>query len=513
MNTAATDWNTLIFLGAGTKTLSAAASTTALTVSAGTLTISSQLLTVGGAFTQNGTLTTNGTSRIFFSGSGNIAGTLVDTSAMGNVEFLASRSFSNAASTTDLVITSGTLTAPALLTIAGNYTNNGTFTRGSGTVYLSGATTQTLSGTMIGTANAFNDLTILNTSGTGATQSVIFGSAASTTGTFTMVASTSAQFLAGATTTFPTLSFGGTSDATRVWLRSSSAGSPWWLVTEGSPVVSYVDVKDSYACGGSAIDATNGTNFDSTGNTCWNFPLGVPTITQFHYRWRNDDGNEAGATYAAAQDTAVTDDVFIGDRKRLRMLISNPGEGSASGITYRLEHASTTPATCTAWFAVPTTSTLSGEHWVMDLSSNVPDGAASTDSSGLSNPAGSFVAGQIKTSGNQTTAHTLTGSDTQFTEHEYAVKSTSLATIGTTYCFRLTNAGSITNFAYTVEPQIILPNKSRPSGGGGGGGGEPGGGGPPVGGGSSGGGEGGEEPGGGGPPVGGGGSGGGGDSE
>jgi hypothetical protein len=50
----------------------------------------------------------------------------------------------------------------------------------------------------------------------------------------------------------------------------------------------------------------------------------------------------------------------------------------------------------------------------------------------------------------------------------------------TTYCFRLTNAGSITNFTYTQTPSITLMNQSsspRPQTGGGGSEGSGGGGG------------------------------------
>lgn len=195
----------------------------------------------------------------------------------------------------------------------------------------------------------------------------------------------------------------------------------------------------------------------------WDTTEQPPVITQLHYRWREDNGSESAASYAANEDTSLTDNVFSGDRRRLRTLISNTGSGSASNITYRLEHASTT---CTSWLAVPTTSTLSSEHWLMDLSSNVADAAATTDSSGLSNPAGTFVAGQVKTSGNQTTAHTLTGSNTQFTELEYSIKSTGNVTTGITYCFRLTNAGSTTNFSYSVQPQITISGRQRPTGGG-----------------------------------------------
>jgi hypothetical protein len=67
-------------------------------------------------------------------------------------------------------------------------------------------------------------------------------------------------------------------------------------------------------------------------------------------------------------------------------------------------------------------------------------------------------------SNNQTGAITL--STSQFTELEYAIVSTNLAQIGTTYCFRVTNAGDTTNFSYSVSPQIVLTGRPRPQTGG-----------------------------------------------
>ena len=54
---------------------------------------------------------------------------------------------------------SGTVTAPAsTLSVAGNYTNNGTFIANDGTLALTG-TSKTLSGTLTGTS-ALNDVTV-----------------------------------------------------------------------------------------------------------------------------------------------------------------------------------------------------------------------------------------------------------------------------------------------------------------------------------------------------------------
>lgn len=45
--------------------------------------------------------------------------------------------------------------------------------------------------------------------------------------------------------------------------------------------------------------------------------LATPVITQTHYRWRNDDGSETTATWAAAEDTEMS--AAQGVRRRLRV--------------------------------------------------------------------------------------------------------------------------------------------------------------------------------------------------
>lgn len=235
---------------------------------------------------------------------------------------------------------------------------------------------------------------------------------------------------------------------------------------------------------------------------------GTPNQTQYHFRWFNDDGVEGYATPTNNTDATLSG-AYVGDRKRLRVLVQNAGTAAATDITYKLEVASTT---CTAWYPVPNSATT--EHWSMDLSGYVGNSTPTIDSAWIANPSGTFTPGYIMTSSNTTGPITL--STTQFTELEYSIKSTVNVNTGTTYCFRLTNAGATTNFTYTTQPQaVVLPQNYKPSGGGGSTGGGEGigsgavqGGGTPTGGGAS--------PGdgsGAGTPIGGGGSGGGGSSE
>ncbi len=187
-------------------------------------------------------------------------------------------------------------------------------------------------------------------------------------------------------------------------------------------------------------------------------------ISQTHYRFRFDNGDETGASYIAAQDTAVSANVVPGDRIRLRILVANSG-GSATSYTYKLEQSS---GACSAWSSVPAYGANTSENWAADYSTYITDEQASTDLSSLANPDGySFTQGRLKTSGNQTSAITLEGN--AFTELEYTIKSTSNAAVGTQYCFRVTNAGSANLFTYSAQPTITLSSvANRPNNPGGG---------------------------------------------
>jgi len=272
----------LTFNGAaGGWVFSANASTTSdFTISAGTVTAPA-LLTIAGSYTNNGDFTDN-SGTIYFTGtdktlSGQLTGLTDD---FYNLIFTDSGSwtFSNNASTTGLTISSGTVTAPAsgLVSIVGNYTNNGTFTANSSTVYLSGASQQTLDGQMTG-ANAFASLQILNSSGGGdATNSpsVIFSAAASA-GTLTIAtADVTARFLASTDYTFTNISWNGQNTSQPFKPRSSDSvtHAKWNLIITGSQAVSYVDFMDTNACSGSNINAYLGTgNVNSGNNNCINF--------------------------------------------------------------------------------------------------------------------------------------------------------------------------------------------------------------------------------------------------
>jgi hypothetical protein len=88
----------------------------------------------------------------------------------------------------------------------------------------------------------------------------------------------------------------------------------------------------------------------------------------------------------------------------------------------------------------------------MTTSTYFSNGATTTNQ--LSTTTGTFVSGfMVASTTNQTFAFTL--NQNEYTEHEYLFKFTSNATY-TTYCFRLTNAGSTSTFTYTKVAPISV---------------------------------------------------------
>ena len=170
-----------------------------------------------------------------------------------------------------------------------------------------------------------------------------------------------------------------------------------------------------------------------------------------------------GATWAAAEDTELTGLDKL-TTKRVRIEISNEGTASSGSILYRLEVSQDNPTTCDAggntWTRIDTST-----HWNMVASTYFADADLTTNiDPGLFDENTNFLAGELKEDDvgidDQTLGIIL--STTQFTEIEYAVQATASATDGATYCFRLTDAGTATDFTYTETKyaKVTLANPS-----------------------------------------------------
>lgn len=178
-------------------------------------------------------------------------------------------------------------------------------------------------------------------------------------------------------------------------------------------------------------------------------PTGSTTIsgsvlTQQHYHWRNDDGNETGATSATggSEDTPLLS-VPKETTYRLRLGVSNEGGVDAAATNFRLEYG-TKVSTCdlvNTWFDVGAV----GGAWDMSLSSNIADGNTTDVTPGangeITNENTTIDGvGALRETTSETGAITL--STTEFTELEYSIEATEDSGYDTDYCFRVTDSGS-----------------------------------------------------------------------
>lgn len=185
--------------------------------------------------------------------------------------------------------------------------------------------------------------------------------------------------------------------------------------------------------------------------------------TQIRYHFRNDNGSETTATSKTngAEDTNLAN-FEKGTSTRLRIEVSNEGSSTTPPMQYRLEYAHKTGGACSAsggWTDVG----AAGGDWDMLNTANLTEGSNTTNIAALLNGAvtdenTSFLAangGQRDTS-SQTASLTL--STTTFAELEYSIVSSStLAAENSTYCFRVSDAGTPLE-AYAVYPEITLKN-------------------------------------------------------
>jgi hypothetical protein len=168
-------------------------------------------------------------------------------------------------------------------------------------------------------------------------------------------------------------------------------------------------------------------------------------LTQTHYHWRNDNGTETTASSATGgvADTPIAA-LLPNNPRRLRVQVSNEGSLSSAASTFRLEYGVAAP-TCndtTSWTDVG----AADDAWNMSLSANITEGGDTTNiavgTGGVADENTTFLTpnGGLREVSSQTGSLTLT--NTNFVELEYAIVASTSASEGTTYCFRVTNAGT-----------------------------------------------------------------------
>jgi hypothetical protein len=182
--------------------------------------------------------------------------------------------------------------------------------------------------------------------------------------------------------------------------------------------------------------------------------LAKQVLEQTGYHWRNNNGNESGATSATV---GVENTILLDTAKetpyRLRLAVSNEGLATSSETAYRLEWAQklTTCGAAAPWTRIDS----AGDAWQMSPTANLTDGDNTTNiavsSGGVSDPNVTFKVANGGVKDDNDTAASTTATSTEFIELEYSLSATTDAVQGATYCFRLTNAGTAldiyTNYA------------------------------------------------------------------
>ena len=116
------------------------------------------------------------------------------------------------------------------------------------------------------------------------------------------------------------------------------------MLVNGGQTFSATDSSVTAGGGGIAVwqssSSGTGTWESWAGDT---IPSGANTRTQEGHRFRNDDGSESAATWAAAQDAGVT--LPTGTTVRVRVLVDASGDPAST--QYQLESKLSTDATWT----------------------------------------------------------------------------------------------------------------------------------------------------------------------
>ena len=186
-----------------------------------------------------------------------------------------------------------------------------------------------------------------------------------------------------------------------------------------------------------------------------------PAYTQIHYQWRNDNGSETGATSATG---GVEDTLLTGLQQntsiRVRIEITNAGGTifSYSAQSFQLQYGllSTTCSAISSWTTVGAT----GSVWSMFNSTNLTDGANTTNiatsTGGVADANHTFIVANAGVKTTTSTVASISVPSDSFIEMEFDIDALTSSTPGDTYCFRLTNAGSATNFTYSQYPQATV---------------------------------------------------------
>jgi len=177
-------------------------------------------------------------------------------------------------------------------------------------------------------------------------------------------------------------------------------------------------------------------------------------LTQGHFRWRNNDGDEKTATWKAPQDSAIK----ISDNKaiRLRLDIDN-AQTSTKSLARTLEYATSANG---PWYTITNNSEINAFNYGGD-NGYITNNDSTTQQ--LVDPTYAFLPGNIVTNETPYNDSIPVG---KRREYEWCIKPTAQAQANTTYYFQstigatpnifatLTTAGN----AFAAAPQALMTN-------------------------------------------------------
>ncbi len=179
-------------------------------------------------------------------------------------------------------------------------------------------------------------------------------------------------------------------------------------------------------------------------------------LTQSRYHFRADNGTEAAATSLTGgnENTALTN-VSQNTPVRIRMEVSNEGTITSPNTALRLEFG-TKISTCSAVASWTDVGATLGA-FDMFASANLTEGGNTTNIAtgigGVTDDNTTFKTPNASVKDTSSQIATTTFLSTNFIETEFSVKQTANAAYDTTYCFRLSNAGTALQ-AYTAYPEL-----------------------------------------------------------
>jgi len=183
----------------------------------------------------------------------------------------------------------------------------------------------------------------------------------------------------------------------------------------------------------------------------------APTLA--HYHWRDDSGNESGATSTTngAEDTPLLA-LQKETPARIRMEVSNEGGSSTPAMQYRIEYAEYGGmcADASGWTDIGG----AGGHFDMYDTPNLNEGVdhttnISTAIGGVTDENSTFLTPNdgVRDTSSQTGDIVLSSS--QFVELEYSIVASTSAVEGSSYCFRVTDGGTPLH-TYTNYPRANI---------------------------------------------------------